>query len=159
MRSLPELDGSGRMEPCVDRADKLDSFLAAQWRELQEPQAVGGNDVGKCDPGPPRTGRGEDCKALPRLACSAYQVAAEGERELVHPVKVVDDEQRRLEGSKRAVRGLEHAYRLKRGSLVRLEEEGLELGSEVGHLGQGSQQTACGRKGNVALGLIPCDCE
>ena len=57
-------------------------------------------------------------QAAPSVMGGAYEVVAKRERELVDPLHVVDENQRRTDHAKRTVRGLEDPQRLQRSRLL-----------------------------------------
>ena len=84
---------------------------------------------------------------------------AERERELVDPLQVVDDEQRRFERAEGPVRTLEQPHGLERRRARGVEEHSLDLGSALRHLAEGAQEPGRGRERHLALGLVADDGE
>jgi hypothetical protein len=79
----------------------------------------------------------------------------ERERKLVHPLHVVEDEERRLELAQRPVRGLEHSHRLEGGR--RLEQDRVDLPSVLGCVRERAQQRRRRCERHVPFGLVADD--
>jgi hypothetical protein len=154
---LPELDGAGAIDARVHRVRKLDPLLERQRRELDHRDAPLGECIRERVAPLARSAGGEDRHGLARLASAADQVVAEGVGELVHPLEIVDDEQRAPERAEGTMGGLEQAHRLERSRRLRAEQEGLQARTVTGHLDQPPEQGGRGSERNTALGLIADD--
>jgi hypothetical protein len=79
---------------------------------------------------------------------------AERVREVVHPLEVVDGEQRRLESAKGTVRCLEDADGVERSGLVRVQEQRFEARPVLRDLNQLPDQLRRRGQRNVPLRLV-----
>jgi hypothetical protein len=154
---LPEPGGASAIDAGFDRDRKLDPLLERQRRQLDHRDAAVRQRV--CERVAPlaEPAGGEDRNWLARLASTADQVVAERVRELVHPLQIVDDEQRVLERAESTMGSLEQAHRLQRSRLLGTEQDRLQAHTVARHLGQSSEQRSRGRERNGALGLIADD--
>jgi hypothetical protein len=141
LRGSPELGSPFSIETDVDRERELDPLLERQRRELDHGYVFGGQRFCERSPSLPGTAGREDREALLRIASGPDQVVAERVGELVHPLHVVDDEQRLLERRERTVRSFEQTHRLERSTVLWPEQERLQAGAVPRDLEQRPEQS------------------
>ena len=145
-------------------AHQLDALLPPQtadlerddplWRQclLQPAQELSAASRRPCS--------GEDRQRLIGVAGGAHEVMAQSERALVHPLEIVDHQERRLERPGSPMSGLEDPHRLeRRGPRRRIEEDCLQPFAVARALREPSEESRRRRERDLAFGLVADDAE
>ena len=104
--------------------------------------------------------RSEDRQRLIVVAGGAHEVMAQSERALVHPLEIVDRQERRLERPGSPMSGLEDPHRLeRRRPRRRIEEDCLQPFAVARALRERSEESRRRRERDLAFGLVADDAE